>query len=244
MTDIQKLIDLLVKYLEKVTMPVSTLEWFVNYLIPIIQVLVVVGGAIAAIYKYYSVKNREINEKMLNEVYAPLYQYFVNQQLYCYVYEVTPDYDEGPILEITSKKSTTKFGENNSQISYGTVLDLNRSEFLKVLNSVNIGLASKELFTLLNMYKVVVYVEDNQRDKTNNGYLNATIMKIDIEKALRKEIIRGYEKYHKKLKLTQITKNNFYSIKDDNIQFNYKVNEEQRKELKREIINNPDKFNT
>lgn len=186
MTDTQKLIDLLAKYLEKVTMPVSSLEWFVNYLIPIIQVLVVVGGAIAAIYKYYSVKNREINEKMLNEVYAPLYQYFVKQQLYCYIHELTPDYNEGPILEITLKKSTTTFGEAKSQISYQTVLDLNRSEFLKVLNSVNIGLASKELFTLLNMYKVVVYIEENHGDKTNNGYLNATIMKIDIEKALRK----------------------------------------------------------
>ena len=41
MIEIQKLIELLTKYLEKATMPISLLEWIVNYIIPIIGTLVI-----------------------------------------------------------------------------------------------------------------------------------------------------------------------------------------------------------
>jgi hypothetical protein len=61
---------------------------------------------------------------------------------------------------MTSRKSEESFtvgGENNkkklNEITDQVVLGLSRHEFLKVLDSINIGLASKELVTLLNMYK-------------------------------------------------------------------------------------------
>lgn len=246
MGDINRLMELLIKYLQKSTQTISALDWFVKYGIPIIQVLVVVGGSIAAVYKYYSVKNREINEKMLNEVYAPLYQYFVKQEVYCYIHKLKRDYKESPILEITSKKTEEKFsfGENNQHsinTSYETVLDLNRNEFLKVLNSVNIGLASKELLTLLNMYKVIIHIESTT-DKTDNVFLDATIMKVDIENSLRKEIIKGYKEYHKKLNLKTITQNKFFTITDDNIIFTYDVDINKKDNLKSEITKNPEKF--
>lgn len=54
------------------------------------------------------------------------------------------------------------------------------------------------------MYKVLIHFE-GMSDKTSETFLNATIMKADVENALRAEIIKGYEHYHKKLKLDKIT---------------------------------------
>lgn len=246
METLNRLIQLTIDYLEQSTQPVSGLDWFNQYGIPIIQTLVLLGGAIAGLYKYYSVKNKEINEKMLKEVYAPLYQYFIKQELFCYISKIQRDYKESPILELTSKRRTEKvsFGDNTKytiDTSYETVLELNRKEFLKVLNCVNIGLASKELFTLLNMYSVLIYIEETA-EKTSDKYLDATIMKVDVENALREEIIKGYKYYHRKLKLETITKNKFYQIKDDNIEFIYKVDENIKKELLEKIKKNPEKF--
>lgn len=246
MGSLEQLIQLAIEYLGQSTQPMSRLDWFSQYGIPIIQTLVIFGGAVAGLYKYYSVKNKEINEKMLNEVYAPLYQYFVKQEFFCYITKMQRNYKESPILELTSEKRNEKisFGENPQytiSISSEPILGLNRSEFLKVLESVNIGLASKELFTLLNMYKVLIYMEATA-EKTSDRYLDSAIMKVDVEKALREEIIKGYVHYHKRLKLDTITTNTLYKVIDDRIEFTYKVDENAKKELINEIENNPDKF--
>jgi hypothetical protein len=41
---------------------------------------VLVATAIAGVVKYYREKNRDFYEKILNGVYAPLYQYIVKQE--------------------------------------------------------------------------------------------------------------------------------------------------------------------
>ena len=246
--DYAELIELIKTYLLQATKQQSIADVFISYWIPIIQLLIVFIGAIAGLYKYYSTKNKEINEKMLSEVYAPLYQYFIKQELYCFITDFKRNINEEPIIEVTSKKSKQTIslgGENHGKIKSETstkvVLGLNRQEFLKVLESINIGLASKELYTLLNMYKVLIHFE-GMSDKTSGAYLNATIMKVDVENALRAEIIKGYEHYHKKLKLEKITSSGFYKIKDNNIEFNYEVDQKIKNELINKIKGNPEKY--
>lgn len=246
MNNTQQSIQLAVEYLRKVTLPASGLDLLIQYGVPIIQTLVLLGGAMAGIYKYYAVKNREINEKMLGEVYAPLYQYFVKQELFCYVTKMQRDHGDSPILEFTSEKRKEKvsFGEqpqHTVSVSSESIIGLNRNEFLKVLDTVNIGLASKELLTLLNMYKVLVYIE-GKADRTSDMYLDSTIMKVDVEKALREEIIKGYILYHKKLKLDVITTNTLYKIEGDHIEFTYDVDEKTKEKLIKEMRKEPNKF--
>lgn len=247
-SDYVELIELVKLYLIEATKQPSVVELLVTYWIPIVQLLIVLIGAIAGLYKYYSTKNKEINEKMLSEVYAPLYQYFVKQELYCFITGFKRDINEAPIIELTSKKSKQTFsfgGENHGEIKSETstqiVLGLNRQEFLKVLESINIGLASKELYTLLNMYKVLIHFE-GMSNKTSEAFLNAAIMKVDVENALRAEIIKGYEHYHKKLKLEKITSSGFHKIKNGYIEFNYEVDQEVKNKLINEIKENPDKY--
>ncbi|MDD4592684.1 MAG: hypothetical protein PHG06_20000 [Parabacteroides sp.] len=246
--DYAVLIELIKTYLIQVTKQPSIVDIFISHWIPIIQLLIVFFGAIAGLYKYYSTKNKEINEKMLSEVYAPLYQYFVKQELYCFITGFKRDIRETPIIELTSKKSKQTIsigGENHGKIKNETttqvVLGLNRQEFLKVFESINIGLASKELYTLLNMYKVLIHFE-GMGDKTPEAFINATIMKVDVENALRAEIIKGYEHYHKKLKLDKITSSNFFKIKDNNIEFNYVVDQKTKEDLINDIGKNPEKY--
>lgn len=246
MENIVELINKINMFLESQMQPLSFLDIFIQYISPIIQLLVIMGGAGAGLYKYFSSKNREIYEKILSEVYAPLYQYFVKQELFCYLSEITLDYHDRPVMEFTSVKQSTKinFGEKSSienKTEKAPVLQLNREEFLKVLDTVNIGLASKELYTLLSMYKVLVYVESGNI-KTSNEFLTAAILKVDVENKLRKEIFLGYRKYHKKLGLDTVTSNDFYSLTDDQIQFKFDISEEEKQKLLRDIQENPDKY--
>lgn len=240
------LLSLITKHMEQSSQPLSFWDGFLKYGIPIIQTVVLLGGAAAGLYKYYSVKNKEINEQTLKNVYAPLYQYFIKQELYCYINKIDRNYKDSPILELTNTKinKQTPFRgkmETETTVSKETALNLNRAEFLKILNSVNIGLASKELFTLLSMYEVLIYHE-LKADKTSDRFLDATIMKVDIENAIRNEVIAGYLYYHKKLKLDTITTNKFYKITGDKIEFNYEVDQSVKERLREDIRNNPDKY--
>ena len=242
MQNLGKLIELGIKHLEQSTSPISGFDWINQYGLPIIQTIILVGGAIAGIYKYYSTKNKEINEKILREVYAPLFQYLIKQELFCFVNGFERDIEESPILELVRERTTYK-GLGITEKDYGyevnntseTILNLDREEFLKVLDNVNIGLASKELFTLLSMYQVLIYVEDKYNEATD-GYLNSTIMKVDVENALRSEIIKGYNYYHKKLGLKILETSKFYKIKGNKIIFTYEVDEDTKKKLLNEIM--------
>lgn len=242
MESLRKLIELGIKYLEQSTNPVSGFDWIIQYGLPIIQTIVLVGGAIAGLYKYYSTKNKEVNEKILREVYAPLFQYLIKQELFCFVNRFERDIEKTPILELVREKRTYKdLGTSENNYGYEvnftteTILNLDRKEFLKVLDNVNIGLASKELFTLLSMYQVLIYIEDKYNE-TTDGYLNSTIMKVDVENALRSEIIRGYNYYHKKLGLKTLETSKFYKIKGDKIIFTYEIDEDKKNESLNEIM--------
>lgn len=217
-----ELIQLLNEYIHSQMAPKSILDIFVQYIFPIMQALILCGGAVAGIVKYYSSKNKEIYEKILNEVYAPLYQYFVKQELLCFIDEDVRDYHESPVLEVSKRRIvTTLNGDGVKQSEHSApILNLDRSEFLKVLDSINIGLASKELYTLLSMYKVLIYCESNY-DKDINPYKRATDFKVSVENDLRMEVFTGYQKYHKKLRLQRITKNSYYKLSTDNITFKY-----------------------
>ncbi|MDV6378208.1 hypothetical protein ORD22_08100 [Sporosarcina sp. GW1-11] len=147
-------------------------------------------------------------------------------------------------MKNVKRNESTSFGGKSGTevtISEETALNLNRDEFLKILNSVNIGLASKELLTLLSMYEVLIYHEQ-KADKSSDRFLESTIMKVDIENAIRNEIIIGYLYYHKKLKLDTITTNKFYKITGDKIEFKYEVDESLKEKLREDMAKNPNEY--
>lgn len=212
----------------------------VQYCIPIIGTVILAGTAFAGVIKYYHTKNAEINETILKEVYTPLYSYFVKQELYRKIHKLSTDSKEAPILEITSTKTTVR--ESAITKESEPFCKLNRKEILRVLDSVNTGLASKELVTLLNMYQIVVEME-NKYDKDTNEYLEATILKIEVEKALRNEILQGFNYYYSKLGLKSASKSGLWALKNNDIEFTYTISKEIKLVLTEAIKANPEKYN-
>lgn len=224
------LIQLINQYLSAQLEPMSLIDFFIQYISPILQLLVIVGGAIAGLYKYFKTKNQEIYQQLLNEVYAPLFQYFVKQELLRKIAEIEGDYYEVPVLEYISIKEETDVisGETSSERTF--LLGLNRQELIKVLENINMGLASKELYTLLSMYQVLVHLEEKY-DKDSDVFVTATILKIKVENQLRKEVILGYKKYHDKLGIRGGTENEFLEIDKDRLIFKTDVTQEERDKL-------------
>lgn len=234
------LVRLLNEYLSKQLQEPSLWELFIKYYIPVISTLLLVATAIAGVIKYYRTKNSEINEKILKEVYTPLYSYFIKQELYRKIHKIATNSHVAPILEITTTKTTVR--GTNIKKEATPFCKLNREEILKALDSVNTGLASKELVTLLNMYQIVVEME-NTYDKDTNEYLEATILKVHVERALRKEILKGFNYYYLKLGLKSSSKSGLWYFKNNDIDFPYEISEDEKLILRRTIEKNPEKYN-
>ena len=64
-----EILELLKKRLQQAIVGRTWMVNFVDYWIPIIGVVVLVITPLAAVYKYFKEKNRDLNEKILKEVY-------------------------------------------------------------------------------------------------------------------------------------------------------------------------------
>ncbi len=218
MQSLENILDLIAEYLKTLMEPMSFFDFFITYISPILQLIVVVGGAIAGLFKYFKTKNQEIYQKLLSEVYAPLYQYFVKQELLRQTTNMEVNYRDTPIIEYSKTEVDTDCITNTSTTQKVYFLDLNRQELIKVLDSINIGLASKELYTLLSMYKVLVHLEEKY-DENTKDFDSVRTKKIKVENKLRREIVLGYCKYHNKLGIKGGIDNDFLELKDDEFIF-------------------------
>lgn len=218
MEKIIELIDSLNEYLIAVNAPMPFGEYFATVICPIISTLAIVIGGGFALYKYRAAQNYDINLKILNEVYLPLYSYLVKQETFRFIACPDSSWKEAPILEIKSTKTKQTWNKDgfSAQSDTSAVCGCTRDSLLEVCETANLGLASTELVTLLNAYKVLVHISSgnvNSKEKAK-----AVIMQEKIEIALRKEILRGYRHYHKKLKLHN-SHSDIYSISEEQIDF-------------------------
>lgn len=207
----EELLNLLREYLNSLSQGKSVIDIIVDYCIPILSAVILVGSTLAAVIKYYSEKNRDFNEKILNEVYAPLYQYIIKQE---YIRHLRPEempLNDYPIISLTNEKTTIK---NMLTIKQETIVEttdiMKNTDLLKVSKSVNFGLAPQELLVLLNAYEMANLVQADVPDDEFNA----------IEQKLRKAIITGYNQYKKKLGLKN--DNKLVEYKDNEIIFNLK----------------------
>lgn len=201
--DCIEILELLKKYLQQAMAERTWIDNFVDYWIPIIGVVVLIITSFAAVYKYFKEKNRDLNEKILKEVYAPLFQYIIQQE---YVRRFIPNltFDEYPIISVSKKK--TNLGNNTPEIQE----ILRRNDLLIVKKSINFGLAPQDLLILLNVYEIA---NSNINQISDEEY-------IKIEMHLRTEIIEGYLKYRKKLGLDK--KKHIIHYANKQITFNFK----------------------
>lgn len=231
MKALEELINNLNIYLQSLTAPTGRLEYIATIICPIIGTLAIIIGGCFALYKYIYSKNYEINLKILNEVYVPLFEYLVKQETFRYISCPEVSIEDAPILEIHSTRIHQKFtekGYSQEQITEA-VCGCIRATLLETNKNTNMGLASTELLSLLTAYEVLIHITSGNINTPQKA--KASLLQQKVELALRKEIITGYKKYHKKLKLAK-SKSDIFEITDKQINFCPVITEEQiQKEL-------------
>lgn len=204
LTPYQSLIENLSNYFLVASQPTPWWRYVLELLPSIVTTLSVLVGGGFALYKYVQARNYDVNLKILNEVYLPLYSYLVKQECFRYICGELP-YDESPILEIKSKHKSVNFkiengiGRVSQHEEINPVLDVTPEELIKVCDSTNFGLAPAKLATLLNAYKMLHYISSGNLATPQRA--KAIILQLHVEHELCEEIVRGYNFYHKKLKL-------------------------------------------
>jgi len=222
-----------------------TLSWvdYVNGIAGSLTALIALIAAIAGYIKYSHTKNREIYEKILKDVYAPLYRALFKQETFReFIMKgkgiKEENIEDTPIL--------TFFKEKN-----GEIIDIfGRTDILNIGKQINAGLASPHILELLSSYEITCYFENElqnsyesfedyinkDRDEKDiaknemrkiNDYISLTISKVKIEKDLYTEIIRGYCYYNKKLGLESNC-----SIKNGEIIIGYKTTKDEIQRMK------------
>lgn len=198
------IMELLKEYLQQEIIEKTWLDYFVDYWIPIIGAVVLIITSLSAVYKYFKEKNRDLNEKILKEVYAPLFQYIIQQE---YIRKFFPDLtiDKYPIISLVKKKAQTENdGAEIQEI-------LRKNDLLTVKKSINFGLAPENLLVLLNLYEISdSYAPQNSDEEF-----------FRIQMLLRTEIIEGYLKYRNKLGLDK--KEHIINYENKKIIFNFKT---------------------
>lgn len=217
----QSLIENLNNYLVSAIQPTSWWKYVLEYLPSVVTMLSVLVGGGFALYKYIQARNYEVNLKILNEVYLPLYSYLVKQECFRYICGGL-SYEEVPIFEIKSTHKTVNFkmengtGKVSQHEETNPVLDMSTETLLEVCDSTNLGLAPTKLSTLLNAYRMLHYISSG--NQVTRPRAKATLLKIQVERELCEEIIRGYNYYHKKLGLSD-SDSLIFKIEENRIKF-------------------------
>lgn len=185
----KKLIEEITEYFINANQPMDFLTIVVTYIVPIVGSIILIGTAFAGVFKYYREKKRIYAEKMLTEVYAPLYMYLVKQE---YLRqkdfpELTPE--DVPLFsaETTKRTMTQPISENGKfeqKVKYKKSSIISLEDFYKVQDQIDFGLVPHNLLVLLSICKIK---ESNENDLSNEQRA--------MERALKKEIIEGYLKY-------------------------------------------------
>ena len=223
MNEIQEIISLLKQYLENSIAPNGFWDNVVEYVLPMFSMLVVIVGGIWTVYTYVKGKNKETNEKILAEVYLPLFQFFVTNDSLTQIGNIDIDYKEEPFLVWKSRKTTFKMeiGKNTRTETVSDIMGLSRECFLESIDKINLGLAPRGLVALLSAYKSVNYAVDAfaAEEEIRN---RAIKYRSELEYAIRIEAYKGYKKYHKRLGLLNGVTKDVCKICDDHIQLSLK----------------------
>lgn len=248
MDDLNEILKLLKLYLAKNTANVGF--WHLSSfkdLLPIVQAVGIIGAAIAGFVKYINTKNKEIYEKILNEVYAPLYMRIVKQEYIRKLYLKTTPVEEATILSITKTEQRSKIGNTAANLISEPETKvssfINKNNFIDVMKGINSGLASQKLLTLMACYESSIYIS-NESSKESNGYYENEIIKEHIELEIYEEIIKGYQYYYKKLGLDKNNNNkdNNWEIAKNRLIIKYKADPEKVNKFKQDYERNSEKY--
>ncbi|SEJ60107.1 hypothetical protein SAMN05660742_111112 [Propionispira arboris] len=148
----------------------------VDYLIKALAGFGAIGTAWGVYWKWNDEKTRQLYERRLQEVYAPLCKIIINQEEYRAVMVPDADREKYPVLNITTKRIETKFEFKDTVCKETTsVIDLgpgvvNNKDFFKVLEKSNYGLARPGLLILIARYALIIGIYEDFKDKLSRRF--------------------------------------------------------------------------
>lgn len=129
-----------------------------------ISVVVLCLSALAALWKYFYEKNKEINLKLLSELYAPLYSQLIKQEIYVAMHNgknrSKREKNEAPLYSIHNKTQEWNSDTHQMEENREAYLNIDVGTILKKLDQINTGLAPKKFYSLLSMYQVIFTQEE------------------------------------------------------------------------------------
>ena len=187
----KELINEAITYLSDTSQPLRVWDFIVTYIIPILGSFILIATAVAGIIKYYLEKRRIYAEKMLTEVYAPLFIYIVRQE---YIRQRDfPDMkaEDVPLFSAETMKRTISSpsinkGKFEQKSNYKNEPIISLEDFYNVEKTIDFGLVPHNLLVLLSVCQIKENTEEDLSDEQKM-----------MERALKKEIIEGYLKYKK-----------------------------------------------
>lgn len=200
---------------EQTLSPASSWHQFVDLWLPIISTFIVIASAVAAVIKFYYEKHREYRDKMLTEVYSPLFEYIVKQE---YVRSANPDampLDKYPLISVINRENYVTNSEGKLEMQTYENVVFSIEDMQDVTKKINFGLVPSEILVLLS----ALYVAINKPDVASDEEL------ISLKTSLRNEIISGYIKLYGK---RRFSRNRYIEKKGDTITFSFKMNETMR----------------
>jgi hypothetical protein len=175
-----------------------------------------VSAGIAVYWKFHKEKNRQIQERRLNEVYAPLIKLLVRQETFRAILTPHISLEEAPIFFTveTPYEIHLKSGHIDIQEGEEKTGRLDRAKFVEALDKSNYGLARPRLLKLIAEYELLISLEDELRvllkpqvdakcvDESTIAYKRfkrVARSKVQVELVLVKEIVEGYNETVKQL---------------------------------------------
>lgn len=168
-----------------------------------------ISAGLAVYWKFHEEKNRQIFERRLNEVYAPLMKLLLKQESYRAIMIPGISMEDVPIFGITETTKHVKF--ENMQLTVDSFKKepgkINRTELIDTMEKSNYGLARPALLKLISEYELLLSLEDEWKeylqptvelqceDKTTVAYQkyeSIVSVRLATEHRLVKEIVEGY----------------------------------------------------
>lgn len=180
------------------------LEFGINYFVPLVGCVSVIIGGVWAAYKYFNEKKRSLYCKILEKVYAPLFEILIHNE-YSRKLKQRVDRNHKKLYSVKSMPFF-KYSKNDQETD--------KDEFEEKLNKLSsdekcLHYAPCDLVFLLKAYQSI-----EEKKLGYNDVETLKKMKKRLQKKIRANIIMGFKRYKRRLgyKNTSIIKP-YYSIR-------------------------------
>lgn len=170
------------------------MEYFVNYILPIISLGSLMLSAIVGVYKYIRGKSLEYCEKVLKEVYSPLFQFLIRQDTVIRNVEYLSN--EGHVI-LCDAYILYKNENIEEKINIGNI---SSEIFMSIRKNINMAIAPSNLLILINQYETILSIRNATRKTLEIDIIKFELERSKIEKLLVKEVVDKYYEFSFKYK--------------------------------------------